>query len=185
MARFKLGLVIQLSLAGLLGLISLFLGYVLYDAFTHKLRPSYLSPTGLNLSHAPSSASDPLPADPSDVFWMVQISDLHISRFQDPRRSSDLSGLCRFLSSSVLPSVVLLSGDLTDAKQPDFYGSTQHLQEWETYKKVLGECRNSLNGTSTHWLDMRGNHDAFDVLENSDEFTNPYLSHAVGVGHSR
>ena len=50
---------------------------------------------------------------------------------------------------------------------------------------VLSECRKgSKNGT--HWLDMRGNHDAFDVLENHDEFANPYLTHAAtGIGHAR
>lgn len=56
---------------------------------------------------------------------------------------------------AILPSVVLASGDLTDAKTRDNIGSKQVLQEWQTYRDVLRECNIK---QKTLWLDIRGNH---------------------------
>lgn len=57
----------------------------------------------------------------------------------------------------IQPSVVLASGDLTDAKNKDNLGSQQHLQEWLTYHEIIEESRVR---NKTVWLDIRGNHGA-------------------------
>lgn len=51
------------------------------------------------------------------------------------------------------------SGDLTDAKD-DILGSQQYEEEWRAYQSTLVET-GVLNRTS--WLDIRGNHDNFNV----------------------
>ena len=70
--------------------------------------------------------------------------------------------------------MVLASGDLTDAKDPDGVGSGQVLQEWETYKNLLKK-NNVLKKTT--YLDIRGNHDSFDIMS-LDDPENYYLVHS-------
>lgn len=55
----------------------------------------------------------------------------------------------------IRPSVVLATGDLTDAKDSDHLGSRQYLKEWRIYHDTVVESgvRNI-----TTWLDIRGNH---------------------------
>lgn len=56
---------------------------------------------------------------------------------------------------AIKPSVILASGDLTDARDPDILGSSQHEREWEIYKESI-QSSGVLN--KTKWLDIRGNH---------------------------
>ena len=59
--------------------------------------------------------------------------------------------------SAIKPEVVLISGDLTDAKTANKYGSYQYPAEWEAYSSIVEEIPFPV-------IDLRGNHDAFDVL---------------------
>ena len=70
----------------------------------------------------------------------------------------DLKGsdLKRYLK----PAVVLVTGDLTDAKSADYSGSEQYLEEWQDYDHIV---RSVTNNSDILWLDIRGNHDNFDV----------------------
>jgi len=56
---------------------------------------------------------------------------------------------------TIRPSVVLATGDLTDAKTADNMGSAQQLKEWQIYRKILSDTRVT---NKTVWLDIRGNH---------------------------
>ncbi|KAG5684385.1 hypothetical protein PVAND_013620 [Polypedilum vanderplanki] len=91
--------------------------------------------------------------------WFIQITDLHISKFKDPTRIYDLRKFCSEVIPIVNPKFVIASGDLTDAKDA-VLGSEQFLEEWQTYYKILTET-NVMN--KTKWLDLRGNHDNFNV----------------------
>ncbi|KMQ88411.1 transmembrane protein 62, partial [Lasius niger] len=94
------------------------------------------------------------------LIWFLQISDLHISIFKDPSRISELKEFCNMTVDSINPAVVLASGDLTDAKNEDEMGSKQILKEWQYYKYVIDETNIK---ERTLWLDVRGNHDNFNV----------------------
>ena len=50
---------------------------------------------------------------------------------------------------------MLVSGDLTDAKDNDNLGSRQYTAEWKIYHDIIAEA-NVMN--KTIWLDIRGNH---------------------------
>ena len=60
--------------------------------------------------------------------------------------------------AAIQPEVILISGDLTDAKTANKYGSYQYKVEWEAYSSIVDKIPYPV-------IDLRGNHDAFDVLE--------------------
>ncbi|KAG8035777.1 hypothetical protein G9C98_001433 [Cotesia typhae] len=119
---------------------------------------------------------------PDHLMWFLQISDIHISVFKDYSRITEFKEFCDITVRTIKPAVVLASGDLTDAKTKDAMGSKQILDEWEHYKRVLKETDVTKRTT---WLDVRGNHDNFNVIAlNSSE--NYYTNYSVqGRNHSR
>ena len=55
----------------------------------------------------------------------------------------------------IKPEIVLVTGDLTDAKNKDLTGSMQYRDEWEVYQKFLEETKVAKKYI---WLDIKGNH---------------------------
>lgn len=96
---------------------------------------------------------------PNQLFWFLQISDIHISKFKDFDRVTDFKRFCQENVDVVRPRVVIASGDLTDGKD-EILGSQQYEEEWRTYQSALIDT-GIFN--KTEWLDIRGNHDNFNV----------------------
>lgn len=94
------------------------------------------------------------------LMWFVQISDIHISIWRDKKRQSDLRDFTGETLDVIKPPVVVASGDLTDAWSTNYLGSQQFKREWEIYKSILEENQ---VGKKTIWMDIRGNHDTFNV----------------------
>lgn len=65
---------------------------------------------------------------------------------------------------TIKPSVVLASGDLTDAKDVDFLGSRQYESEWKIYNDIL---RTANVRNKTIWMDIRGNHGNFNEVKST------------------
>ncbi|XP_025424702.1 transmembrane protein 62-like isoform X2 [Sipha flava] len=107
------------------------------------------------------------------LIWFLQISDLHLSIFHDWQRVTELKEFCDLTLDTIKPAAVLASGDLTDAKKRDGIGSTQYEGEWLAYHDVLTSGKVS---EKTKWLDVRGNHDSFDVnnLDSPNNFYRKY-----------
>ncbi|OWF41194.1 Transmembrane protein 62 [Mizuhopecten yessoensis] len=104
-------------------------------------------------------------ASPDKLFWFVQVSDIHISKFYDSRRAADLLQFCQEQLTVIKPDFVIASGDLTDAKLPDARGSRQYIEEWTAYQETAQKCHKIVG----KWLDIRGNHDDFDVPSEDHE----------------
>lgn len=118
----------------------------------------------------------PFPGMTSEnLWWFIQISDIHVSRFRDPGRTTDFQQFCKENIDVIHPELVLVTGDLTDAKTKDYIGSTQHEIEWKSYRSAIKLAQAD---EKTVWIDIRGNHDAFDVPHNSHE-NNFYRKYSI------
>ncbi|XP_013389484.1 transmembrane protein 62-like [Lingula anatina] len=138
----------------------------------------------INTSSLSSRSAPPFPGAKEDnIFWFAQVSDLHFSIFYDPARVSQLKEFCSTHIDAIKPKLVLVTGDLTDAKHKDLQGSGQFQEEWTLYNDVLKET-GVLKKTT--WLDIRGNHDAFDVpsLTNQKNFYRTYSAQGKKHFHS-
>lgn len=123
---------------------------------------------------------EPYPKDTANnLFWFVQVSDIHISKFWEPERGPDFKDFCSKTLDAIGPELVLVTGDLTDAKSRNKVDSQQYEDEWQTYYKIIKETKVAEKYV---WLDIRGNHDAFDVLRTNDPKSNLYLKYSGDKG---
>ncbi|KAL4239047.1 Transmembrane protein 62 [Mactra antiquata] len=124
--------------------------------------------------------SDVIPGGGNEnLFWFVQVSDIHVSRYRGFGRAPDLKAFCDTHLKIIKPKLVIASGDLTDAKCSDLDGSKQFHDEWQTYHESFKYCQQFVKT----WLDLRGNHDAFDTpaLNHKDNLFRQYS--AQGKDH--
>ncbi|KAI8813646.1 hypothetical protein BJ742DRAFT_704781 [Cladochytrium replicatum] len=148
--------------------VSLLIAFKNYHSSLKDLRPIAQADAPRPFSHYQQEPDTLVPADsPNNVFYFVQLSDIHVSKYIN---YGGLSHLVAFLEDelpALAPDFVLVTGDLTDAKDRDRRGSKQLKEEWIAYHTTL-ERSGVLNRVGTNnrrfWWDQRGNHDCFDVV---------------------
>ncbi|KAB2037468.1 hypothetical protein ES319_D03G077300v1 [Gossypium barbadense] len=99
---------------------------------------------------------------PDSVVWAVQLSDLHFS-VHHPQRAIDFRNLVPPALSMINPSLVLITGDLTDGKSKDLLVMKQNEEEWVEYKNVMEDVVKRSGLDKNIFYDLRGNHDNFGV----------------------
>ncbi|KAI9179540.1 hypothetical protein H9P43_004868 [Blastocladiella emersonii ATCC 22665] len=139
------------------------------------------------VAHSANASMTSLSEEEDEIkaFHFVQISDLHISRYN--ARGGHLHFL-DFLKSALPildPKAVFVTGDLTDAKDRQKLRSSQYPDEWQAYHAALAAAHLLPSDRPGFWWDLRGNHDAFDVRDWSST-TNLYADHSAtrGAGFS-
>ncbi|CAA7400877.1 unnamed protein product [Spirodela intermedia] len=97
-----------------------------------------------------------------DVAWVVQVSDLHLSAY-DHDRARDLEALLGPALRVVRPSFLIVTGDLTDAKNKERTSTRQDELEWVQYRNSMDAVIIKAGMGGRRVLDIRGNHEKYGV----------------------
>ncbi|KAH9606746.1 hypothetical protein KSS87_009529 [Heliosperma pusillum] len=106
---------------------------------------------------------------PDSVIWVVQLSDLHFS-VHHPQRALDFINFVGPTLSFINPSLVLITGDLTDGKSKDLLTMKQDEREWVEYQTVIEDVVKKSGLNMDIFYDVRGNHDNFGVPYVGDSY---------------
>lgn len=106
---------------------------------------------------------------PESVVWVVQLSDLHFS-VHHRDRALDFSKIVGPALSMINPSLVLITGDLTDGKSKDLLIMKQDENEWVEYQNVMEDVIKRSGLDKSIFYDLRGNHDNFGIPDVGGSF---------------
>lgn len=124
------------------------------------------------------------------VAWALQLSDLHLSVYNKHwlPQYGDKEGDLHLFADKVLPYIqpgaVIMGGDLVDAKTLSMRGH-QYRQEWEDYRNILESFKKATGLPEEALLDVRGNHDAFDVPDRNQDWYTQYAAQGRRNSSSR
>ncbi|KAI8979655.1 hypothetical protein BDF20DRAFT_940577 [Mycotypha africana] len=118
-----------------------------------------------------------LGTEPNNLFYFIHVTDLHLSRFRPKGHTYHFLHFIQSILPVVRPKFVVVTGDLTDAKDSKRITSQQYLDEWKVYQKAIQEKVPEDMG----WYDIRGNHDCFD-LPSWKSRINYYRTHGKSAG---
>ncbi|KAJ6902419.1 hypothetical protein NC651_020028 [Populus alba x Populus x berolinensis] len=119
---------------------------------------------------------------PESIIWIVQLSDLHFS-VHHPERALDFKRIVGPALKMINPSLVLITGDLTDGKSKDLLTMKQNEVEWIEYRNVMADVARRSGLDKRIFYDLIGNHDNFGVPEtggSSDFFSNYSINGQFG-----
>jgi hypothetical protein len=109
-------------------------------------------------------------AENNRVFWFIQSSDVHVGARGD-QDSGNLQWLVTQGKDVIQPNFIVVSGDLTDSTNGNFFGYPDgpHPEEWNLYQSILSG-RVDAGG----YYDLPGNHDHY-----NDQYFSYYLANSI------
>ena len=128
----------------------------------------------LALAFSPSVAGDPHSAfystDNDKIFWFIHASDIHVGA-RVSTDTANLQWLVTTAKSTINPSFIVVTGDLTDSTNGNLLGYPDgpYQAEWDQYKNILAG-----RVTASDYFDIPGNHDAY-----NDQYFAYYLANSV------
>ncbi|CAG9465611.1 unnamed protein product [Pedinophyceae sp. YPF-701] len=118
-------------------------------------------PLKQHLSRPPHSKQRaPPPAPARSISWGLHLTDIHLN-IDYPDRLHSLEDLVRDIIPTIQPEKVIITGDLVDAKRKDMRAEHRPA-EWLQYAQLL-DTISAAGVPRDAVLDVRGNHDMFDV----------------------
>lgn len=134
---------------------------ILYDS-TLSSAPAPATTTKALYTHSSPDLDSVIPGEsPDKLFHVIHITDLHVSRFHQQGGLVHLVYFLKRILPLIRPSFVVITGDLTDAKDESQVHGVQFKEEWEAYQSALKEA--GVLDIPNYWRDLRGNHDCFSV----------------------
>lgn len=139
-------------------------------AISLLLAACVLLPAGVGVK-----ASDPHFAiydkDHPNVFWFLHASDVHVG-MSGTNDSTRLQWLVTTAKTVINPSFIVVTGDLTDSTNGNFFGipNGPYQSEWNQYKSIV----DGAGAGAGFYYDLPGNHDAY-----SDRYFSYYLANSV------
>ncbi|KAL7751601.1 hypothetical protein RI367_003066 [Sorochytrium milnesiophthora] len=109
---------------------------------------------------------------------IVQVSDLHVSRYNKHGGHVHLLSFLKTALPMISPEFVVVTGDLTDAKDARKLTSAQYEDEWKAYHTALVDSGVADKNNGRFWWDQRGNHDCFN-LANWQSKENHFLKYST------
>jgi len=103
----------------------------------------------------------------SGVAWMVHLTDMHTTQFEQQQlkifgaREADFRHFAQAVLKPMAPGALMITGDLVDAKTKLKRG-LQNETEWQAYRGLI-DAAVAAGIPEDTILDLRGNHDVFDV----------------------
>ncbi|GAA5817187.1 hypothetical protein MFLAVUS_010729 [Mucor flavus] len=116
-----------------------------------------------------------LGTEPNNIFYFLHVTDIHLSRYRPKGHTLHFLHFIQSIIPVVKPKFVVVTGDLTDAKDKKRVTSQQYIDEWDTYQQAIAEK------VHVDWYDIRGNHDCFD-LPSWQSRVNYYRTHGKSAG---
>ncbi|XP_030855106.1 transmembrane protein 62 isoform X1 [Strongylocentrotus purpuratus] len=128
--------------------------------------------------YGPPHPNDNVPPYPGatseNLWWFVQISDTHLTSVENAEKATrlrDFKTFCHEHLHIIQPMLVLHTGDITDGAPH----ASQNKEDWISYQQIVSEAKLPY---SLRWLDVRGNHDNFNVPSRLHE-NNFYREYSV------
>ena len=119
---------------------------------------------------------------PGGIGWLVQVSDIHISKFIDNPVAPDLLSFSRHVIRHLRPDKLLITGDLVDGKTRH-ESSMQFEEEWVAYQALWQDVAAVAGLPHSAILDIRGNHDTFDTIRGG--FADYYATYSTRAAAGR
>jgi hypothetical protein len=119
--------------------------------------------------------------DRDELFWFIQITDTHLTS-KIPRLYNRFEKWLSVNLPTINPKFVIHTGDIVDAMAEDeilspICKSEQIPAQWKRYNHLLRKHLKH-NFSPDYWIDIRGNHDNYDVPHIRSEL-NYYVNYSV------
>ena len=134
----------------------------------------------LAVAVSPSVAGSPHSAfyssENNQIFWFIHASDLHVGT-SGSTDNTNLSWLVTTAKSTINPSFIVVTGDLTDSTNGNFLGlpNGPYQAEWDQYKGIVDG-----RVTASNYFDVPGNHDAYNDASFAYYVANSVQGRATG-----
>ena len=103
-------------------------------------------------------------AKPDNLFYFIQISDIHMSEKFTKGAQGHLYYFLKKMIPIIDPSFLFITGDITDSLTSTLTIATQE-EDWIMYQKIIETTGINTKNNGTFLWDLRGNHDCFMVPE--------------------